>query len=163
MGEFYSTNPHLRRPFLNGIWSAVTFNLGPMTCALGHRDFANLAFGWCAITALGFFDYTMGGHLILWDCKLILEFPPGTTILIPSAAIYHSNIPIASGERRYSFTQYTAGGLFRWVEHDYKTEEEYFATLSPKEKEEEKRLGLERAMEGAGLFSTLAELKTMSI
>ncbi|KAJ7133132.1 hypothetical protein C8R44DRAFT_611223, partial [Mycena epipterygia] len=161
MGEFYSTYPHLRRPFLNGIWSAVTFNLGPMTCALGHRDFANLAFGWCAITALGFFDYTKGGHLILWDCKLVLEFPPGTTILIPSAAIYHSNIPIASGEWRYSFTQYTAGGLFRWVEHGYKTEEEYFATLSPKEKEEEKQLGLERALEGAGLFSTLAELKAM--
>ncbi|KAJ7112327.1 hypothetical protein C8R44DRAFT_833178 [Mycena epipterygia] len=163
MGDFYSKNRHLRRPFLNGIWSAVTFNLGPKTCALGHRDFANLAFGWCAITALGTFDYTKGGHLILWDCKLILEFPPGTTILIPSAAIYHSNIPIASGERRYSFTQYTAGGLFRWVEHGYKTEEEYLTTLSQEEKEEEKRLGLERALEGASLFSTLAELKAMSI
>ncbi|KAJ7104923.1 hypothetical protein C8R44DRAFT_639793, partial [Mycena epipterygia] len=160
MGEFYSTNPHLRRPFLNGIWSAVTFNLGPMTCALGHCNFANLAFGWCAITALGFFDYTKGGHLILWDCKLVLEFPPGTTILIPSATIYHSNIAIASGEQRYSFTQYTAGGLFRRVEHGYKTEEEYFATLSPEEKEE-KQLGLEWASEGAGLFSTLAELKAM--
>ncbi|KAF8146094.1 hypothetical protein K438DRAFT_1481946, partial [Mycena galopus ATCC 62051] len=45
---------------------------------------------------------------------LILEFRPGTTILIPSAAIFHSNIPIAVGKHCYSFTQYT-GGLFRWL------------------------------------------------
>ncbi|KAJ6546112.1 hypothetical protein DFH09DRAFT_927492, partial [Mycena vulgaris] len=72
---------------------------------------------------------------------------PGYTILIPSAAIFHSNIPVAEGECRYSFTQYTAGGLFRWVEHGFKTEEQYLE--GPKE----------RASEGVGLFSTIAELK----
>ncbi|KAJ7160680.1 hypothetical protein C8R43DRAFT_881480 [Mycena crocata] len=161
MGAFYKRYSHLHRPFLNGIWSAVTFNLGPYTCALGHRDFANLAFGWCAITALGYFNYQKGGHLILWDCHLVLEFPPGCTILIPSAAIFHSNIPISNTERRYSFTQYTAGGLFRWVEHGFKTEEEYMATLTRREREEEQQLGLERAREGAGMFSTLEELCAM--
>ncbi|KAJ6600048.1 hypothetical protein DFH09DRAFT_1070720 [Mycena vulgaris] len=162
MRLFYSHYPQLRRPFLNGIWSAVTFNLGPQMCARGHRDFANLAYGWCAITALGNFDYTKGGHLILWDCKLIIEFPPGTTILIPSAAIFHSNIPVAEGEHRYSFTQYTAGGLFRWVEHGFKTEEEYLEGLSKRERREERELGKERASEGVGLFSTIAELKAMA-
>ncbi|KAJ7129917.1 hypothetical protein C8R43DRAFT_1134175 [Mycena crocata] len=161
MGAFYKRYSHLHRPFLNGIWSAVTFNLGPYTCALGHRDFANLAFGWCAITALGYFNYQKGGHLILWDCHLVLEFPPGCTILIPSAAIFHSNIPISNTERRYSFTQYTAGGLFRWVEHGFKTEEEYMATLTRREREEEEQLGLERAREGARMFSTLEELCAM--
>ncbi|KAJ7021722.1 hypothetical protein C8F04DRAFT_1273387 [Mycena alexandri] len=101
----------------------------PLIWARGHaawaiRDHGNLAFGWCAITALGNYDYTKGGHLILWDCKLILEFPPGTTILIPSAAIFHSNIPIGPGERRYPFTQYTAGGIFRWIEHGFRCEED---------------------------------------
>lgn len=162
MGVFYRKYTHLHRPFINSIWSACTFNLGPYTCALGHRDFANLAFGWCAITALGTFDYTKGGHLILWDCKLVLEFPPGTTILIPSAAVFHSNIPISDEERRYSFTQYTAGGLFRWVEHGFQSEEEYLATLTPAELKQERELGLQRAVEGAGLFSTLEELKAMS-
>ncbi|KAJ7884969.1 hypothetical protein B0H13DRAFT_2235324 [Mycena leptocephala] len=156
---FYKRYKHLKRPFLNGIFSACTFNLGPRTCALGHRDFGNLAFGWCAITAFGDFDYRKGGHLILWDCKLILEFPPGCTILIPSAAIFHSNIPIASHERRFSFTQYTAGGLFRWVEHDFQTEESYFEGQSCEERLEEKELGLQRAREGAAMFSTLEELK----
>ncbi|KAJ7432671.1 hypothetical protein B0H11DRAFT_1940164 [Mycena galericulata] len=160
MRRFYGRNSHLKRPFLNGIWSAVTFNLGPRTCSIGHRDFANLAFGWCAITALGDFDYTKGGHLILWDCKLILEFPPGSTILIPSAAIFHSNIPIATGERRYSFTQYTAGGLFRWVEHGFQSEEAYFASLTPEEQRSEREAGRERWSNGGDLFSTLAELQS---
>ncbi|KAJ7744929.1 hypothetical protein B0H16DRAFT_1727129 [Mycena metata] len=111
MRRFYRRYTHFHQPFLNSIWSACTFNLGPQTCCLGHRDFGNLAFGWCAITALGDYDYTKGGHLILWDCKLILEFPPGTTLFIPSAALFHSNIPIGIGECRHSFTQYTAGGF----------------------------------------------------
>ncbi|KAJ7880485.1 hypothetical protein B0H13DRAFT_2235644 [Mycena leptocephala] len=159
MGAFYKRYKHLKRPFLNGIFSACTFNLGPHTCTLGHRDFGNLAFGWCAITAFGDFDYRKGGHLILWDCKLILEFPPGCTILIPSAAIFHSNIPIASNERRFSFTQYRVGGLFRWVEHDFQTEEAYFEGLSREERLEEKELGLQRAREGAAMFSTIKELQ----
>ncbi|KAJ7216259.1 hypothetical protein C8J57DRAFT_1096151 [Mycena rebaudengoi] len=145
MGPFYTQNPHLHRPFLNGIWSACTFNMGPKTCTLSHRDFVNLAFSWCAITTLGYFDYTKGGHLILWDCKLVIEFPPGSTILIPSAAIFHSNIPIAAkGETWYSFTQYTAGGLFRWVQHGFQSEEEYFDSLTPEEVEREQAEGLER-------------------
>ncbi|KAJ7362211.1 hypothetical protein DFH08DRAFT_950500 [Mycena albidolilacea] len=159
MTLLYARYTHLCRPFKNGIFSACTFNLGPRTCALSHRDFANLAFGLCAITALGDFDYKTGGHLVLWDCKLVIEFPPGCTILIPSAAIYHSNIPIGRKEHRYSFTQYTAGGLFRWVEHDFKTEEEYFASLSAEQAEEEKELGLARAEAGAGLYSTIDELR----
>ncbi|KAK7023021.1 hypothetical protein R3P38DRAFT_2531951 [Favolaschia claudopus] len=158
MSRFYKKYPHLCRPFLNGVFSACTFNLGPYTCALGHRDFNNLAYGWCAITAFGNYDYRKGGHLILWDCKLIIEFPPGCTILIPSAAIYHSNIPVAEGERRYSFTQYTAGGLFRWVEYGFQTVEAYISGLTRREKKEEKVLGLDRAEAGAALFSTMEEL-----
>jgi len=37
----------------------------------------------------------------------------------------HSNISIRPGGDRYSFTQYTAGGLFQWVDHGYQTEEAY--------------------------------------
>ncbi|KAJ7222791.1 hypothetical protein C8J57DRAFT_1094440 [Mycena rebaudengoi] len=161
MRLFYQRYKHLSRPFLNGIFCACTFNLGPYTCALGHRDFANLAFGWCAITALGYFDYTKGGHLILWDCKLILEFPPGATILIPSAAIFHSNIPIADGELRFPFTQYTAGGIFRWIEHGFQNEESYLASLSKEERKREKAEGLERWAMGGDLFSSLESLKAL--
>jgi len=57
-------------------------------------DFGNLPYGWCAITSLGPFDPKRGGHLVLWDLQLVIEFPPGSTILIPSAVLQHSNIPI---------------------------------------------------------------------
>ncbi|KAJ7320992.1 hypothetical protein DFH08DRAFT_917279 [Mycena albidolilacea] len=147
----YARYTHLCCSFKNSIFSACTFNLGPHTCALGYHDFANLAFGWCTITALGDFDYKKGSCL----------FPLGCTILIPSAAIYHSNIPINDKEHRYSFTQYTAGGLFRWVEQDFKMEEEYFVPLSAEQEKEkeEKELKLARAEAGAGLYSTIDKLK----
>ncbi|KAJ7017059.1 hypothetical protein C8F04DRAFT_1280151 [Mycena alexandri] len=163
MRRFYKQYTHLQRPFLNSIWSACTFNLGPRTCCIGHRDFGNLAFGWCSITALGDYDYTKGGHLILWDCGLVLEFPPGTTIIIPSAAVFHSNIPIGVGERRYSFTQYTSGGIFRWIEHGFQSEEAYFASLSPEERVKEREEARARWEGGASLFCTLDELKSGSI
>ncbi|KAJ7640924.1 hypothetical protein B0H17DRAFT_1216484 [Mycena rosella] len=119
MHIFYKHCPHLHRPFLNGIWCAVTFNLGPG------------------------------------------PFPPGTTILIPSAAIFHSNIPISDNEHRYSFTQYTAGGIFRWIENGFQSSEAYLASLSKKEQEEEESLGKLRAKYGVGLLSTVAELEAL--
>ncbi|KAJ7758599.1 hypothetical protein B0H16DRAFT_1720688 [Mycena metata] len=161
MRKFYRRYTHLHRPFLNSIWTACTFNLGPQTCCLGHRDFGNLAFGWCAVTALGDYDYTKGGHLILWDCKIILEFPPGCTILLPSAAIFHSNIPIGPNERRYSFTQYTSGGIFRWIEHGFQCEEDYFASLSEEEVSRERAEARGRWSKGVEYFSTLEELRSM--
>ncbi|KAJ7810494.1 hypothetical protein B0H14DRAFT_3090767 [Mycena olivaceomarginata] len=103
-------------------FAAATFNLGPATVTLAHIDALNLAWGWCAITALGVFDPRRGGHLVLWDLCLIIQFPPGSTILIPSAILRHSNVGIAEGERRYSFTQYSAAGLFRWVHNGHQSD-----------------------------------------
>jgi hypothetical protein len=105
----------------------MTFNFGPQTITFDHRDFANLAFGWCAITAIGKFDPKRGGHLILWDMKLVIEFPPGATILIPSAILRHSNVSLQPGEIRMSFTQYSAGGLFRWVDQGFRTAADFEA------------------------------------
>ncbi|KAJ7025053.1 hypothetical protein C8F04DRAFT_1269659 [Mycena alexandri] len=114
----------LRRNFNRrfSVFAAATFNFGPATVTFPHIDALNLAWGWCAITALGFFNPDVGGHLVLWDLRLIIRFPPGSTILIPSAILRHSNVTIAAGERRYSFTQYTAAGLFRWVDNGFRTE-----------------------------------------
>ncbi|KIK63680.1 hypothetical protein GYMLUDRAFT_133433, partial [Collybiopsis luxurians FD-317 M1] len=86
-----------------------------------HRDFLNWPFGWCAITALGRFDPTRSAQLILWEFKLVIDFPHGATVLIPSAVVTHSNTPIAEGDVRTSFTQYTAGALFRWTENGFMT------------------------------------------
>ncbi len=105
----------LRRPFGNNVFAGVTFNLGPRVVTSRHRDHLNLPFGWCCVTVFGEFNHTRGGHLVLWDLGLVIEVPPGATYLIPSAILEHSNLGIAEGETRMSITQYSAGGLFRWL------------------------------------------------
>ncbi|KAJ7448727.1 hypothetical protein FB451DRAFT_1187544 [Mycena latifolia] len=54
---------HLWRNFTRAfsVFSTVTFNFGPATVTFPHIDFGNLAWGWCAITALGDFDPDRGG------------------------------------------------------------------------------------------------------
>jgi hypothetical protein len=110
------------RNFAGSTFACATMNFGPRVRSFMHRDTQNLPFGWCAITALGDFDPTKGGHLILWDVKLAIEFPPGSTILIPSATLTHSNTAVHMDESRLSFTQYSAGGMFRWVDNGCQTE-----------------------------------------
>ncbi|KAJ6486642.1 hypothetical protein C8R45DRAFT_827956 [Mycena sanguinolenta] len=104
--------PHHRRPFPNSVFSCAAFNFGPRVCTFKHRDVCNLPFSWCAIQSLGNFDATAGGHLVLWDANLVVEFPAGALILLPSATIAHSNVPVREHEEHISFTQFTANNLF---------------------------------------------------
>lgn len=154
--------PWLTRNFANSVWACASFNFGPRTRCYVHVDYANLPFGWCAITALGAFDYRRGGHLILWDFGLVLEFPPGATILIPSAIIRHSNVAVAPTETRYSFTQYTAGALFRWVDQGFQPTESWWASLSMEERERAAIQTAQRWEKGVDLYSTLDELRRQS-
>ncbi|KAJ7017385.1 hypothetical protein C8F04DRAFT_1279588 [Mycena alexandri] len=124
--RLHTWNKKLKRNFLStiSVFAAATFNFGPATVTLPHLDFANLAWGWCAITAFGHFDPDRGGHLILWDLMLIIRFPPGATIFLPSALLRHSNVAIQQGEKRYSFTQFTSAGIFRFVENGFRSDRE---------------------------------------
>ncbi|KAJ7918288.1 hypothetical protein B0H13DRAFT_2657489 [Mycena leptocephala] len=54
------------------VFAACTFNFGPHALTVPHLDFGNLSWGWCVITALGRFNPDLGGHLILWDLKLVI-------------------------------------------------------------------------------------------
>ncbi|KAF7967246.1 hypothetical protein HWV62_35067 [Athelia sp. TMB] len=152
-------HPHLQRLFRRTVFAASTLNLSPRTVSLDHTDHQNLAFGMCAVTALGSFDPKRGGHLILWDLKLVIEFPPGSTVLIPSALLRHSNTTIRDGEMRYSFTQYTAGGLFRWAEHGFRGEKAFLASLTKKQRAEEQERTQSRWAKGMSMYSTIDELK----
>lgn len=125
--EVYKTLRHLRdgHPSPASVWPSWTVNFGPKVCCVKHNDTANLPYGWCAITALGKFDPKKGGHLILWDLGIVIEFPPGSTILIPSSTLTHSNTTILEGEERSSFTMYCSGSLFRWVDNGFKTDPQF--------------------------------------
>ncbi|KAJ6494504.1 hypothetical protein C8R45DRAFT_1135363, partial [Mycena sanguinolenta] len=103
-------HPELQHNFMNSILPAVTFNLGPQSAAFEHVDDLNRALGWCAVTSAGDFDPKKSAHLYMKQLKLVVEFPPAATSLLPSAVIAHGNTPLSPTETRYSITQYAASG-----------------------------------------------------
>ncbi|KAI9569140.1 hypothetical protein HD554DRAFT_2020872, partial [Boletus coccyginus] len=104
LSKLHAECPKLHHPYRSSIMLAAAFNLSPATVCHLHQDSANLSFGICIIIALSFFDPVHGRHLMLHKLRLILQFPLGSTVLIPSAFVTHSNTRIQEGETRYSFT-----------------------------------------------------------
>ncbi|KAJ7161982.1 hypothetical protein C8R43DRAFT_880570 [Mycena crocata] len=151
--------PHLGYIFGRSVFSCAAFNFGPNVWTFRHRDVLNVPFGWCAVQSAGPFDPTKGGHLVLWDLMLVIEFPPGALILLPSATINHSNVPVQEGDKRVSFTQFTAGGLMRFVDNGFRMEEE-LKSEDPAEYARICALKETRFEMGLGLFSTMDELLT---
>ncbi|KAJ7027110.1 hypothetical protein C8F04DRAFT_1238263 [Mycena alexandri] len=160
MDELAGWKPSLVWNFAGSVFAACTFNFGPQVITVPHLDFGNLSWGWCAITALGWFDPDLGGHLILWDLKLVIRFPPGATILIPSAIVRHSNVPIRAHEKRFSFVQYTAGGLFQWIRNGFKTDEAFENTGTREERMERTKEAKTRWGKGVAMYSTVDSLKS---
>ncbi|KAI0054920.1 hypothetical protein BV25DRAFT_1816360 [Artomyces pyxidatus] len=121
LGPLFAKLPSLKLPFANSIFTAVSFNFGPKAISWCHLDGGNVPFGLCAITSLGSFDATKGGHLYMWELGLVVEFPAGALALITSGGVHHGNTPIQPGERRASLVQYCSGGLFRYVLYGFRT------------------------------------------
>ncbi|KAK0186226.1 hypothetical protein F5146DRAFT_936945, partial [Armillaria mellea] len=120
----YSKLPNLQSNFPRSVFPCTAFNFGGSVWTFKHHDILNCPYGWCTITALGRFDHRHGGHIILWELKLFIQFPHAATIFIPSATITHSNIPPAEGDSRISFMQFFAGGILRWMDNGFCTEKE---------------------------------------
>ncbi|KAJ7112825.1 hypothetical protein C8R43DRAFT_903493, partial [Mycena crocata] len=117
----FERHPKLIHLFSNSIFPAATFNCGPDTFTFDHCDIQNLAHGFCGVTSSGDFDHKRGGHMYLKQIRLVMEFPSGASILIPSGCMNHGNTPIAADKARHSMTQYAAGGLFRWAAYGFQT------------------------------------------
>ncbi|KAJ7838569.1 hypothetical protein B0H13DRAFT_1599868 [Mycena leptocephala] len=99
---------------------------------------------------------THAAHVVLWDLKIIIYFPPGSTFLLPSAILRHSNIKIDPRETRGSFTQFTPAGIFRWVYNGFKTDEkvEMSAAFSPEMRERRRQDRMNRWQESARMYRT---------
>lgn len=160
-------------PFPDGVFAAHSANVGRAAYAYMHEDFLNLAFGICAIQALGKFDHTKGGHLYFSQLGFATQFPAGCTILLPSAAITHGNVPISvkDGEYRASLVHYTPAGLFRYVDYNFRTktsiEDELKANVAAgtatkedlaKWRRDERVKDAKRLEEALDLFSTTESL-----
>ncbi|THU93777.1 hypothetical protein K435DRAFT_669624, partial [Dendrothele bispora CBS 962.96] len=154
--------PELEPNFPNSVFACLTINFGPRTRTHIHTDSKNTPHGMCAITSCGKFNYKLGGHLVLWDLNLVIEFPPGCTILIPSALLLHSNIGVQPNETRYSITQYTAGGIWRWLDGGGQAEEKIRQTDPAEFKRvQERKAG--RREEVLKMFVTLDEIAALTV
>ncbi|KAG6915514.1 hypothetical protein DXG01_011110 [Tephrocybe rancida] len=147
----------LRRIFSRSIYPAAAFNVGPNVFTVAHRDGRNVPGRWCGIQALGRFDPTKGGHIVFPDLELVVEFPAGALILIPSATLTHANIPAQEGDSRALFTQYCSSGLFRYTECSYRTEAQ-LRRDDPKEYKRLQALKETRWQRDYHLYSLLTDL-----
>lgn len=145
---------HLERPFTNSIYTTFTVNMGPMSTTTAHVDNLNSPHVMCGVTSLGPYDHKKGGHFVLYDLKLIVEFPSGWTVVLPSATLRHGNTRIQDGERRYSITQYIPGSLFRWVRHGFRLAKD----VPDNERMELDGTAEDRFREAWGLFSRFEDL-----
>ncbi|KAJ7023504.1 hypothetical protein C8F04DRAFT_923096, partial [Mycena alexandri] len=90
---------------------------------------------------------------------LVIRFPLGPTILIPSAIVRHSNRPIRAHEKHFSFVQYMAGGLFRWIFNGFQTDKVFENTGTREEKMERTKEAKTRWEKGVVMYSTVDSLK----
>ncbi|KAJ4474047.1 hypothetical protein C8J55DRAFT_433510 [Lentinula edodes] len=150
--------PEFMPNFDNSVYSCMTVNFGPQTWTYIHIDSKNDPCLPCAVTSGGKYNWKLGGHMVLWDFGVILEFPPGTTILLSSAFLRHSNIPVSKGETRVSVTQYSAGSIRQWLEYGGRTEEALL-TEDPEAYAREMAKRNSRWKDTLDMYSTIEELK----
>lgn len=144
----------LQRPFSHSVYTTFMANMGPASATFKHVDSQNDTHVWCTITNGGNFDFWKGAHLILYNFKLIIEFPPGCTPLLPSATVSHGNTAISLGETRYSLTQYINGTLFCWVHNGFRP----VSALTHREKAVNNGDAEDGYAEVLGMFSKLEEI-----
>lgn len=160
--DLFGWDPSLTNWFPTSVFASISFNLGPRTVSWPHTDSYNLGYGWCAITALGKFNPDLGGHLILWNLGLVIRFPPGSTILIPSSLLTHSNVPIQKGETRYSIIQYSSSGLFRWIYNGFRSDKTFEAEASDEEKRKQSEAEKSRWDKGVDMFSKWSDVVNLA-
>jgi hypothetical protein len=159
MNSLSEFDPRLSLPSPYIPFPAFTINLGSQVVTEWHVDSMNLAHGLCMDVAFGDFNYREGGHVILYEPRLIVELPAGHPFIFGSGGIIHANIPIGEGETRMSVTGYAAGGHFRFVDQGFRT-----LTSSGEHlryslcKEEREKLGHQRWVDGWRRFWTLEQL-----
>ncbi len=154
-----NSQPELKLPIDTSIFTSISFNLASQVVVSEHKNFKNLAYGLCAICALGNFDPKLSDHFILWELKLLIDFPAASIIIIPST-FSHGNVGLQVGETRYSLIQYSAGGLFHWVKYGFRKWEK-FKKDDPKKTRAEWSARPTGWQEVLGLFCNISEFASL--
>ncbi|TFY79881.1 hypothetical protein EWM64_g4135 [Hericium alpestre] len=157
MAILKGSQPELKIPFDSPIYAGATFNFGPGVATTIHLDTTNLPYGWCSIIPFGRFNADKSAMFVLAQLGLVVRYPRHSLMHVPSAAIGHGNTVLAPGDIRASFTLYTKGSLFRWVEYGLQLEDK-LKTEEPIRYQEIWKERPQRWEFGLGLLSKHAEL-----
>ena len=112
--------PGLNRYAPMSVFTTASFDFNDGRPCRIHDHHPNGSLGWCSLYAGGDYDPTTGGHLYLPQVQLLIEFPPGATVLLPSNLVY-GIVPVAPGQTRYTFSQYIPADLIRYVDNGFCT------------------------------------------
>jgi hypothetical protein len=116
LSRLYKEVPSLMQglPFHSSIYPACTFHFGPQSVSCTQQDMPGFP---RAMSALGDFDDVRGGHLVLVDHDLAIQFPSGTSIVISSTTRYRI-AAVSAGEHHYTLTQYFPTSLVNYIERN---------------------------------------------
>ncbi|KAJ7086889.1 hypothetical protein B0H15DRAFT_801511 [Mycena belliarum] len=131
-------------PCDSSVFSSTTFEFGGphrRTSSNGQPDRFQ-AGAWSVLHALGNYAPTRGGHVIFWDLGIVVCFPSGSTILIPTGVIHYSFVKVREDEFRYSLLQWAGAGISRWLANGHRTDLEFavHATAAEHAQREETRM-----------------------
>lgn len=161
LDSLYKKMPWLLRNFPHSVYPCAAINFGPAVWTYKHRDILDSPIIWCTIQAFGPFDPKKGGHFIIWELGLVIEFPPGSLIMLSSATFTHSNVPVAEGDYRVSFTQFVTGGLFRYIDYNFRTEKK-LKVEDPTLYQKIRKLRSQKWKKAVELLSTFRHIQTVA-
>ena len=73
--------------------------------------------------------------------------------------ILHSNTAVQPGEQHYSFTQYAAAGLFRYVKNGLHTDKAFMENATKEQLRQRELDHEQQSSNGLELFSTMSEFE----
>ncbi|KAK7018524.1 hypothetical protein R3P38DRAFT_3200902 [Favolaschia claudopus] len=134
--DMLDRNPQAFFPCEASIFSAATLELGgPHFNIRDHKgDLRDLEpAGWNILTALGKYKSFHGGHVIFWQLGLVVQFPPGSSILLPAGLINYSFVKVDPDETRFSLLQWAGGGVRRFLDNGGRLDMDFAAKATPNE------------------------------
>ncbi|KAK7001860.1 hypothetical protein R3P38DRAFT_2381067, partial [Favolaschia claudopus] len=129
-------NPNAYYPNEASVFPAATMELGgPHFNIHDHRgDLRDMEpAGWNILTALGKYSAFRGGHVIFWELGLVIQFPPGSSILLPAGLIHYSFVKVDDHETRFSMLQWAGAGVRRFLDNGGRLDMEFAAKATPNE------------------------------
>jgi hypothetical protein len=110
-----------------------------------------------AITILG----TFGSCLcVIPEDNLVIDCPPGSTILIAGSVKEYFFSPLHKHEKMYLFQQYFHASIQRWIDRGFRSDADFDADATPEEADAVSAKLAQRVPFTMKLFSRLHEIHT---